>query len=116
MGETRGEYKCAAWVFFTLSLKWGAHSFFYKYHAARDFTLFFPIFDKHQLTSPKNIELLFKPNESLVYLMRKTPIKSAKSSLLPPFFLKNPEMSGNRDIVNLEIVRKYHAKLWETMF
>ena len=35
---------------------------------------------------PKNIEFLFNPNESLLYLVHKTPIKSAKSSLLPPIF------------------------------
>ena len=38
----------------------------------------------HSVPFPKNIELLFNPNESLLYLIRKTPIKSAKSSLLPP--------------------------------
>ena len=38
--------------------------------------IWFEFFDKLQGTSRKNIELLSKPNESWVYLMRKTPIKS----------------------------------------
>ena len=40
----------------------------------------------HSVPFQKNIELLFNPNESLLYLVCKTPIKSAKNSLLPPIF------------------------------
>ena len=40
----------------------------------------------HSVPFQKKIELLFNPNESMLYLIRKTPIKSAKSSLLPPIF------------------------------
>ena len=53
----------------------------------------------HSVPFPKKIKLLFNPNESLLYLIRKTPIKS---SYYPQFF-KNPEMSGNRDFGHPEI-------------
>ena len=64
--------------------------FFISIMILSDFTLIFPIFDKHQWNSPINIELLCKPNESLVGLFdaQNTNKKWKKFFTPPPHFLR----------------------------
>ena len=68
---------------------------FYKHHDASDFTLFSHFLTSITWTSPKNIELFFKSNESLVYLMRKTPIKNAKKFFTTPHFLRKRKKTSH---------------------